>query len=120
MSGRRTSRDPASTRRRRSRTRPTGKATSSGCRRRESARFRHERTRFAELRFLQGSRGTPGGSLAVGVIDTLRLTAEEAAGLIERGDASAGELHAAYRAAIDERDPEIHAFLTTLDEAERD
>jgi aspartyl-tRNA(Asn)/glutamyl-tRNA(Gln) amidotransferase subunit A len=52
------------------------------------------------------------------MIDTLRLTAEEAAGLIERGDASAAELHAAYRAAIDDRDPELHSYLTTVDEVE--
>jgi aspartyl-tRNA(Asn)/glutamyl-tRNA(Gln) amidotransferase subunit A len=51
-------------------------------------------------------------------MDTLRLTAEEAAALIERGEASASELHAAYRAAIDERDPELHAYLTTVDEVE--
>jgi aspartyl-tRNA(Asn)/glutamyl-tRNA(Gln) amidotransferase subunit A len=54
------------------------------------------------------------------VIDTLRLTAEAASGLIERGEASAQELHTAYRAAIDERDPEIHAYLTTVDEAQGD
>ena len=53
-------------------------------------------------------------------IDTLRLTAEDASGLLDRGEASAQELHAAYRAAIDERDPEIHAFLTTVDEADED
>jgi aspartyl-tRNA(Asn)/glutamyl-tRNA(Gln) amidotransferase subunit A len=53
-------------------------------------------------------------------IDTLRLTAEGAAALLERGEASAQELHAAYRSAIDERDPELHAFLTTVDEAEGD
>jgi aspartyl-tRNA(Asn)/glutamyl-tRNA(Gln) amidotransferase subunit A len=54
------------------------------------------------------------------VIDTLRLTAEQAAGLIDSGDASAEELHAAYRAAIAERDPELHAFLTTVDEVDGD
>jgi aspartyl-tRNA(Asn)/glutamyl-tRNA(Gln) amidotransferase subunit A len=53
-------------------------------------------------------------------IDTLRLTAEEASGLLERGEVTAAELHAAYRAAIDERDPELHAFLTTVDEPEGD
>jgi aspartyl-tRNA(Asn)/glutamyl-tRNA(Gln) amidotransferase subunit A len=52
------------------------------------------------------------------MIDTLRLTAEEAAALLERGEASAAELHAAYRAAIDERDPELHSYLTTVDEVE--
>jgi aspartyl-tRNA(Asn)/glutamyl-tRNA(Gln) amidotransferase subunit A len=51
-------------------------------------------------------------------VDTLRLTAEDAAGLIDRGEASAAELHAAYRAAIDERNPELNAYLTTVDETE--
>jgi aspartyl-tRNA(Asn)/glutamyl-tRNA(Gln) amidotransferase subunit A len=54
------------------------------------------------------------------MIDTLLLTAENAAGMIERGEVSAEELHAAYRAAIDERDPELHAFLTTVDDVEGD
>ena len=54
------------------------------------------------------------------MIDTLRLTAEDAAALLDRGEVSAAELHAAYRAAIDERDPELHAFLTTVDEPEGD
>jgi len=49
------------------------------------------------------------------VIDTLRLTAEEASGLIERGEVSAAELHRAYLDAIAERDPELHAYLTTVD-----
>ena len=52
------------------------------------------------------------------MIDTLRLTAEDAAGMIDRGEVSAVELHAAYRAAIDERDPELHAFLRTVDDVE--
>jgi aspartyl-tRNA(Asn)/glutamyl-tRNA(Gln) amidotransferase subunit A len=54
------------------------------------------------------------------MIDTLRLTAEEAAGMLERGDVSAAELHGAYREAIAARDPELHAFLATVDEAEGD
>ena len=54
------------------------------------------------------------------VIDTLRLTAEEATGLLERREITAGELHAAYRAAIDERDPELHAYLRVVDECEGD
>ena len=45
------------------------------------------------------------------VIDTLRLTAEEAAGLLERGEVSGDELAGAYLAAIDARDPELHAYL---------
>jgi aspartyl-tRNA(Asn)/glutamyl-tRNA(Gln) amidotransferase subunit A len=54
------------------------------------------------------------------MIDTFRLTAEEAAGMLERGEVSAGELHGAYREAIAARDPELHAFLATVDEAEGD
>jgi aspartyl-tRNA(Asn)/glutamyl-tRNA(Gln) amidotransferase subunit A len=45
------------------------------------------------------------------MLDTLRLGAEEAAALIRRKEVSAAEVHAAYRAAIDERDPELHCFL---------
>ena len=44
------------------------------------------------------------------VVDTLRLTAEEAIGLVERGDVSAAELHAAYLDAIEERDGDLHAL----------
>src|SRR5205823_2436779 len=51
-------------------------------------------------------------------IETLRLTAEDAAGMLERGEVSAAELHGAYRAAINERDPELHAYLRTVDEVE--
>ena len=50
------------------------------------------------------------------VVDTLRLTAEQAIGLVERKELSAAELHAAYRASIAERDPELHCFLRTVDE----
>jgi aspartyl-tRNA(Asn)/glutamyl-tRNA(Gln) amidotransferase subunit A len=49
------------------------------------------------------------------VIDTLRLTAEEAAGMVERGEVSGAELHAAYAAAIAERDGELHAYLRTTE-----
>ena len=52
------------------------------------------------------------------MIDTLRLTAEEAQGLIERGELSGAELHRAYLDATAERDPEVHAFLCTVEEAE--
>ncbi len=48
------------------------------------------------------------------VIDTLRLTAEQAMGLLERREVSAEELTAAYLAAIDERDPELHAYLRVV------
>jgi aspartyl-tRNA(Asn)/glutamyl-tRNA(Gln) amidotransferase subunit A len=50
------------------------------------------------------------------VIDTLRLTVEEASGLLERGDVSASELHRAYLDAAEERDGELHAYLCTVDE----
>jgi aspartyl-tRNA(Asn)/glutamyl-tRNA(Gln) amidotransferase subunit A len=52
------------------------------------------------------------------MIDTLRLTAEEAHGLLERREVSAAELRAAYREAIDARDGELHCYLTVVDEAE--
>ena len=51
-------------------------------------------------------------------IDTLRLTAEEAHGLLERREVSAAELRGAYREAIDARDEELHCYLTLVDEAE--
>jgi aspartyl-tRNA(Asn)/glutamyl-tRNA(Gln) amidotransferase subunit A len=54
------------------------------------------------------------------VIDTLRLTAEEAMGLLERGEVSPRELWDAYRAAIDERDEELHCYLTLPDEPDGD
>jgi aspartyl-tRNA(Asn)/glutamyl-tRNA(Gln) amidotransferase subunit A len=54
------------------------------------------------------------------MIDTLCLTAEEAAGLIERGEISAAELHRTYLEAIAERDGELHAYLTTVGEADGD
>jgi aspartyl-tRNA(Asn)/glutamyl-tRNA(Gln) amidotransferase subunit A len=52
------------------------------------------------------------------VVDTLRLTAEEATGLLERGELSAAELRGAYLDAIGERDGELHCFLRMVDEAE--
>jgi aspartyl-tRNA(Asn)/glutamyl-tRNA(Gln) amidotransferase subunit A len=51
-------------------------------------------------------------------VDTLRLTAEEAMGLVERGEVSAAELHGSYLTAIGERDDELHAYLRTVDEAD--
>jgi aspartyl-tRNA(Asn)/glutamyl-tRNA(Gln) amidotransferase subunit A len=54
------------------------------------------------------------------VIDTLRLTAEEATGLLARGEVSAPELHAAYVAQIERLDPELHAFLEVVPEANGD
>jgi len=50
------------------------------------------------------------------MIDTLRLTAEEALGLVERGEVSPAELHEAYVAAIAARDPELHCYLRVLEE----
>jgi aspartyl-tRNA(Asn)/glutamyl-tRNA(Gln) amidotransferase subunit A len=49
-------------------------------------------------------------------IDTLRLSAEEAKRLLEAREISGAELFAAYRTAIDERDPELHAYLTVCDD----
>ena len=51
------------------------------------------------------------------MIDTLRLTAEDAIGLVERGEASPADLHAAYREAIEARDDELHCYLTLVDSA---
>jgi Asp-tRNA(Asn)/Glu-tRNA(Gln) amidotransferase A subunit family amidase len=53
-------------------------------------------------------------------IDTLRLTAEDALGLVERREVSAAELHAAYLEAIAARDGELHCYLRTLDEPNGD
>jgi len=50
------------------------------------------------------------------MIDTLRLTAEDAIGLVERREVSAAELHGAYLTAIAERDPELHCYLRTVAE----
>jgi aspartyl-tRNA(Asn)/glutamyl-tRNA(Gln) amidotransferase subunit A len=50
------------------------------------------------------------------VIDTLRLTVEEALGLLERGEVSTAELHRAYLDAIAERDGELHAYLCTVED----
>ena len=50
------------------------------------------------------------------MVDTLRLTVEQAAGLVDRGELSAAELHRAYLEAIEARDGELHAYLRTVDE----
>ena len=50
------------------------------------------------------------------MIDTLRLTAEEAARLLERKEVSGEELTEAYLNAIDERDAELHAYLHVVGE----
>jgi aspartyl-tRNA(Asn)/glutamyl-tRNA(Gln) amidotransferase subunit A len=57
-----------------------------------------------------------GGPWGLAVIDTLRLTAEEAAGLLERNEVSGEELTRAYLDAIDERDAELHAYLHVVGE----
>jgi aspartyl-tRNA(Asn)/glutamyl-tRNA(Gln) amidotransferase subunit A len=54
------------------------------------------------------------------VIDTLRLTAEEAKAMLERGDVSGAELRAAYRAAIDAHEEELHCFITLVDDDQND
>ena len=54
------------------------------------------------------------------MIDTLRLTAEEAMGLLERREVSSRELWDSYRAAIDARDGELHCYLTLVDEPDGD
>jgi aspartyl-tRNA(Asn)/glutamyl-tRNA(Gln) amidotransferase subunit A len=50
------------------------------------------------------------------VVDTLRLSAEEALALVERKEVTPAELHGSYLDAITERDPELHCFLRTVDE----
>jgi aspartyl-tRNA(Asn)/glutamyl-tRNA(Gln) amidotransferase subunit A len=52
------------------------------------------------------------------MIDTLRLSAEAARGLLERGEVTAAELHGTYLEAIGQRDDELHAYLRTVDEAD--
>jgi aspartyl-tRNA(Asn)/glutamyl-tRNA(Gln) amidotransferase subunit A len=54
------------------------------------------------------------------VIDTLRLTAEEANVLLRRREVSTDELFDAYRAAIDARDGELHCFLRLCERGEGD
>jgi aspartyl-tRNA(Asn)/glutamyl-tRNA(Gln) amidotransferase subunit A len=51
------------------------------------------------------------------LIDTLRLTAENASRLLEAGEISGEELAGAYVDAIGERDPELHAYLHVVGEA---
>ena len=50
------------------------------------------------------------------MIDTLRLTAEDAMRMVEGREVSADELHDAYLDAIRSRDPELHCYLRTVDE----
>src|SRR6476646_6746612 len=50
------------------------------------------------------------------VVDTLRLTAEEAINLLERRELSTQELHDAYLDAVNTRDGELKAYLRTVPE----
>ena len=50
------------------------------------------------------------------MIDTLRLTAEAALGMLERREVSGAELFTAYREAIAAYDEGLHCFLTLVDE----
>jgi aspartyl-tRNA(Asn)/glutamyl-tRNA(Gln) amidotransferase subunit A len=50
------------------------------------------------------------------VIDTLRLTAEEAHRLVRDRELSGAELFAAYREAIEARDGELHCYLHLCDD----
>ena len=54
------------------------------------------------------------------MIDTLRLSAEDAKGLLERGEVSGAEPRAAYREAIDVRNAELNCFLTLVDGDDND
>ena len=49
-------------------------------------------------------------------VDTLRLTAEAALGLVDSGEVSPAELRQAYVDAIGARDDELHAYLRLVDE----
>ena len=53
-------------------------------------------------------------------VDTLRLSAEEARGLLDRGEVSSRELWDSYRQAIDARNKELNAYLTLADAPEGD
>jgi aspartyl-tRNA(Asn)/glutamyl-tRNA(Gln) amidotransferase subunit A len=50
------------------------------------------------------------------MIDTLRLTAEEAVGLLERGELTSAELHRSYLDAVAERDAELNSYLRTVED----
>jgi aspartyl-tRNA(Asn)/glutamyl-tRNA(Gln) amidotransferase subunit A len=53
-------------------------------------------------------------------VDTLRLTAEEAAAMLERKELSAAELHRVYLDAIAGRNGELNAYLRTVEEPDGD
>src|SRR5437867_12629811 len=121
MSSMRTSRGRHLRSRRRWRTHPITKATSSASRRgaHEPSHFRYRHVGRACIRCLQGDLASPLGGWRR-MIDTVRLTVEEALGLLEGAQLSAAELHRAYLDAIAERDEELHAYLTTVLEPEGD
>ena len=50
------------------------------------------------------------------MIDTLRLTAEGAKELLDKGEVSGAELFAAYQAVIGDRNAELNAYLTLADD----
>jgi aspartyl-tRNA(Asn)/glutamyl-tRNA(Gln) amidotransferase subunit A len=50
------------------------------------------------------------------MIDTLRLTADDAAGLLERGEVSPADLHRAYLDAAAERNDELNVYLCTVED----
>jgi aspartyl-tRNA(Asn)/glutamyl-tRNA(Gln) amidotransferase subunit A len=50
------------------------------------------------------------------VIETLRLTAEQALGMLERKEVSSAELHRAYLDAAAARNPELHAYLRLVED----
>src|SRR5262249_38605261 len=110
-----------------SRTPRTATTTTSARRPRDvphPARIRHGHGSPSVRRFRQGGLRPLGGTwsrramtAANGAgLDTLRLSAEEARGVLERGEVSGAELFAAYRAAIDERNDGLNAFLTLVDD----
>ena len=72
------------------------------------------------LRERAGARGRPLQGAADRMIDTLRLTVEDALGLLERKEVSGAELHRAYLDAVAERDGELHCYLRTVEGAEGD
>src|SRR5919109_523374 len=129
-----------------SRTRPSATATTSACRRRALRRKRRRDRRSPAARVRARLLGCNWGNLPVPpdpfhwspsrtrrfasfprswaggrlVIDTLRLTAEAAKGLLERREISGAELRSSYREAIDARNEELHCFLTLVDDDEND
>ena len=122
---------PSCRSRRRSPTRPTARTAPSACPPGEPSRartmfhsrhtVRHRHVRRASGYGVWRGPGDPLGAVRGGarVIDTLRLTAEEATGLARaRARSSAPSSTAPTCDAIAERDPELHAYLCTVEEPE--